>query len=524
MKTAFRRVFVVALCVVLSCATWLAAADDEFDRRVSAIVDAPAFRQATWGILVVDRQTGKVLFERHADKLFAPASTTKLFSVAAALVELGPDFRFETRVVRSGAIDRDGRLEGDLILVASGDLTMGGRTLPDGSIEYTDVDHIYANGSNDAELTQTDPLAGLNHLARQVASAGIRHISGQVVIDDRLFERERGSGSGPATLTPIMINDNLVDIMIRPTQVGESASISWRPAGHTFSFRNNVRTVAAGGEADISIRTEFRRSYIEGTIPEDHPPLVRVHEVRFTTTHAQALFVDALRRAGIEIESGDRRDRPSFSLRRRLPPQEEIAQMPIVARFVSPPFSESAKLILKVSHNLHASTLPLLLAARYGERTLDQGMRIQAEHLKSLGVDVQTISFGGGAGGSNADYVTPRATVQLLLGVDEQPFAEAFQAALPIMGVDGTLADMAPEDSSVRERVQAKTGTLYWRNLMDDGYLLTSKALAGYATAASGRELVFSVVVNNVPLSDKDETSAIGRTITQLCEIFFEWF
>ncbi len=85
-----------------------------------------------------------------------------------------------------------------------------------------------------------------------------------------------------------------------------------------------------------------------------------------------------------------------------------MAKLPKVAEYTSPPFSEFVKVILKVSHNLYASTLPLLLAAQHGERTLDAGLRRQGDILKSLGVDLDGISFGGGAGGDRADLATPR--------------------------------------------------------------------------------------------------------------------
>ena len=70
-----------------------------------------------------------------------------------------------------------------------------------------------------------------------------------------------------------------------------------------------------------------------------------------------------------------------------------------MAEYTSPPFSEYLRVILKVSHNLHASTLPLLLAARHGERTLQAGLKQEGIILKTLGVEPATISFGGGAGG-----------------------------------------------------------------------------------------------------------------------------
>ena len=114
--------------------------------------------------------------------------------------------------------------------------------------------------------------------------------------------------------------------------------------------------------------------------------------------------------------------------------------MPEVSHCTSPPFGEFIKVILKVSHNLHASTLPLLLAARQGERTLQAGLRRQGAVLKNLGIEPTTVSLGGGAGGSRSDLVTPCATVALLTAMAARPKFPAFKAALPILGRDGTLA------------------------------------------------------------------------------------
>lgn len=515
----------LVLCAVSSAWRSPVAANEELADRIAAVTDSPPYHQSHWGLLVVDRQTGEVLYEKNADKLFVPASAAKLFTVAAALVEFGSDYRFQTRIVRNGSVDRDGTLEGDLILIASGDLTLGGRTLPDGSIAYTNVDHIYANGANEATLTTPDPLAGLNELARQVAAAGIGKIEGDVLIDDRLFDRELGSGSGPEIISPIVVNDNVIDLTIGPTKAGETASLKLRPESKSTNFRNNVQTVERDGELTLEIQRGFRRISIVGTIPEGHPPVVRIYDRRFPAWHAQNLLVEALGRAGVEVEEKtSRRERFGFGSQRNLPDRAQVARMPQVARFTSPPFSESAKLILKVSHNLHASTLPLLLAARHGKQTLDEGLKIQARHLRSLGIDVDTISFGGGAGGDRADYVTPRATVALLQAVAEQPFAEQYRAALPVLGVDGTLADMLPHESPARGKVQAKTGTLYWNNRMSSGYVLTGKALAGYATTASNRELTFAILVNNVLLESDDQTTMVGRTLAELCEVLYDAF
>src|ERR1700734_612702 len=180
-------VCLVAQLVVCGAGLILAAASATAGERLSPqirdVIDGPRFQHARWGLLVADRRTGEVLYERDADKLFPPASTTKLYSVSAALDALGSNFCFETPVFRRGTIDAAGVLNGDLILVAVGDLTLGGRPPKANEIEYTKADHTYANPAGNAVLTAGDPLSGLNLLARQIARAGIRHIGGQIVVD-----------------------------------------------------------------------------------------------------------------------------------------------------------------------------------------------------------------------------------------------------------------------------------------------------------------------------------------------------
>ncbi len=178
-------------------------------------------------------------------------------------------------------------------------------------------------------------------------------------------------------------------------------------------------------------------------------------------------------------------------------------------------------MILKVSHNLQASTQPLLLAAKHGKRTLEDGLHVQRDVLRRLGVDVDTISFGGGAGGSSADLVTPRATVQLLLHMATRPDAAVYKAALPVLGIDGTLSEAVGPESPARGKVYAKTGTYFVDNTLRGRIVLTSKALAGYMTTTSNRELVIALFVNNVHLEKASETALVGKTLGRLCEVIY---
>jgi D-alanyl-D-alanine carboxypeptidase/D-alanyl-D-alanine-endopeptidase (penicillin-binding protein 4) len=488
---------------------------DQLAGRIAEVINGPDYKHAHWGILIADLESGETLYELNADKLFAPASTTKLFSTATALDTFGADFRFETPVYRTGDIGERGELLGDLILVASGDLTFGGRSDGDGKIVFKDSDHTYANGNTTAELTEPDPLAGINELAKQVRAAGIRRVRGDVLIDDRLFDKAEGSGSGPSSLTPIIVNDNVIDIVVTPTAAGEPARVTSRPETALYQIDAWVDTAEKGSEPRVIVsRAGPGRITVRGQIPVGHKPLVRVYEVEDAAAFARGLFIESLRRAGVIVDASPLAPRRTDRL-----PRAGANGLTRVAVLASPPFSESIKLILKVSHNLHASTLPLLVATKHGHRSLADGLRYQHEFLARVGVDVDTISFGGGAGGSRADYTTPRATVQLLRVVSQRPDFAVYEAALPVLGVDGTLATSVGPDSPARGKLRAKTGTLYWDNVMNGRFLLTSKALAGYATTSRDRRVAFAMFVNNTHIQKSSETAREGKTLGRLCEI-----
>ncbi len=503
-------------CLAVCPAPALWAADKPLDTRIAEVLDEERYRTAHWGILIEEQGSRRVIYELNAGKLFVPASTTKLYSVATALDSLGADHRFETAVYRQGEVDGNGELKGHLTLVAGGDLTLGGRTDPGGGIAFRDVDHTYANFTACHALTDPDPLAGLNELARQVAARGIKRVRGEVRVDDGLFEKVEGTGSGPSNITAIMVNDNVIDFLITPGKAGAPASVTSRPQTAVIEVDARVETVSAGREPEIKISAPMEgRMVVRGHIAEGNPPLVRVREVTDPATFARGLFIEALERAGVTVDASPLDSNGQAVLTR----EGKDGRGKRVALLKSPPFGEEAKLILKVSHNLHASALPLLVAVQHGQRTLGDGLRLQRKFLERAGVDVKTISFADGAGGGRADYTTPRATVQLLQHMAGRPDFSVYAAALPVLGVDGTLASSVGPESPARGKVRAKTGTLVWENTMNANVLLTSKALAGYLTTASGRKLVMAMMVNNVPLKKSADTALVGQTLGRLCEI-----
>jgi D-alanyl-D-alanine carboxypeptidase len=279
-------------------------AESTWISQIEQTIDEPEYQHANWGLLISDADSGDVLYERNGEKLFAPASTTKLYSVAAALDTLGPDYRFETPVYARGQTDTNGVLHGDLILVASGDLTLGGRTDHEGHIAFA------------GDLT--------------------RHARGPAAID-------------------------------------------WRPRSAAVSVDAQVPTVASNEDLRIRLNGVSQRSItVRGHIPVGHKPLVRVSEVPDPGSFARTLLIEALRRAQVQVDASPFTRNGS----ELAPARASYSTLRRVALFRSSPFREELKLILKINHNLHASTLPLLIRTEI--RTFYPDPRCRVQEIAAL--------------------------------------------------------------------------------------------------------------------------------------------
>jgi D-alanyl-D-alanine carboxypeptidase/D-alanyl-D-alanine-endopeptidase (penicillin-binding protein 4) len=279
-----------------------------------------------------------------------------------------------------------------------------------------------------------------------------------------------------------------------------------------------VATVAEDKPVHLNIEGVGSHVFtIRGEIPAKAKPWVRIYPVEDPAAFARALFIETLRKEGVRVDAS-----PLQAPNAELPERDSYTKLARVARYTSPPFSEAIKVTLKVSHNLYASTLPLLLAAKEGKRSLADGLRLQRKFLDELGVPTDTISFGGGAGGASADSVTPRATVKLLQAMMKRPYYPVYRDGLPVLGVDGTLHDAVGPASQARGKVLAKTGTLVYHDGMNDRSLLRSKSLAGVLTTANGRELLVALFVNDVPLPKGATPTREGKVLGKLCEIIHQ--
>lgn len=480
--------------------------------KMLKIMQQPKYQHAQWGILAKDSETGKVIVDLNSNQLFLAGSVTKVYSVAAFLHAYGDSYRFKTPVYLKGDL-QNGILEGDLILVGKGDLTMGARQTGD-TLSFTKIDHSYANMLPGAGLTKQNPLHGINELAKQIREKGITQVNGNILVDNRLFEETDSRG---IKITPLMINENLIDIVINPTQSNQTAELSWWPQVPGYTVVNHVQTVEKGAfQIQVTSDELGRQVVVEGTIPLDQKEVVRTFSIKDPQHFARQAWIQALHNQGVKIRI-DEKKAPE------LPSQEDYRNMQPVALWISPPLSEYAKLILKVSLNTGANWIPLLLAAQKGKKTFDEGMLLIGQFIEEEAkITRGNFVFTDAAGGEN-NRLTPQATIKLLDYIYRLP-ADQFQKfyqALPILGVDGSLADFG-KTTEVVGKVYAKTGTGMYENLATQELFLAAQALAGYIMGKNGHLLQFMITINNGQVSEIQDVLATFEDQAQMTAIIYE--
>ncbi|MFJ7199666.1 MULTISPECIES: D-alanyl-D-alanine carboxypeptidase [unclassified Streptomyces] len=278
------------------------------------LMNTAPWSSGEWGVQVTDLKSGTVVQSENPSSQFMTGSTAKTFAVGAALDVLGSDHRFHTPIVHSGSVSGDGRLSGDLIMVGSGDLTLGGRTNAAGDLDIPDFDHYDANAvPGMATLTPEDPLAGIDDLARQVAASGIRRIDGDVIIDNRLWDPVSIGGT---PITPTVVNDNLIDVLITPNAPREQATVGWRPKTASFTVDAQVTTTAAGTAPAVRTDSTFPGHIrVRGSMPADATaPFMATYQVPDPAAFARTVLVEALTRHGVSVAATPLGSNPSDKL------------------------------------------------------------------------------------------------------------------------------------------------------------------------------------------------------------------
>jgi len=495
-------------------------ADQALPPGITEVMNNPPYADATWSLFVVDVETGETVYELAPDTMLLTGSVRKTFSVGFALNELGAAHRFDTPIYRRGNVT-NGVLEGDLILVASGDLALGGRQLPDGGLAYTPFDHNEANSLGAATLTEADPLTGIRALAAEVAASGITEVTGEVIVDDRLFESFRVP-NGNVLVTPVIINDNRVDVTVTPTSPGEPAQVEWRPKSVAFGVDAEVMTVGAGEETDVNLSADTPgMGKVSGTIAVDYTPpapgvdsFVRTFIIEDPSSYARIVLIEALTKAGVSVAADPTAANPATLL----PEQGSYSDDTRVALWVSPPYADYAKLILKISHNLGASTSLMLGGLAQGATDRDAALAAERAVLTGeFGLDGEGFNFPTNGSGSPDSEATARTIVTLLKTISGKTFFESYLESFPKLGVDGSLADTGV-DSPAKGKVYGKTGTT-----VIDGGFYKAQVLAGYIDAKSGKRLAYAIIMNDIgPFKGIEDGLAAFEAEGEIATVIYE--
>lgn len=509
------------------CSKTPPAIDGNVPADIRTVLAQPLYDKALWGLRVADVGSGKVLIDLQPNHNFFIGSVRKIFSVGALLNQVGPAHTYNTPIYRQGDIDAAGVLHGNLILEAAGDLTMGGRTNPDGTIAFSEFDHNEADSLGNAILTAPNPLAGYDALARQVAAAGITEVAGNVIVDDRLFQPFNFRDQ--FKVTPIFVNDNVIDLTINPAPVGSPAALVWRPVSAALRITNAQAMTGPGSENTLALNPELPQcigipdctASIDGNLPVDFvPPLTNkfplVQTIRIVkpSNYARTVLIEALRSARVKVDAAPVAENPVALL----PPRNAYLPASKIAELTSMPYSADAKLILKVSYNIGADTSLMLYGLTQGVDNMDGALAAERRNLVShYGLSADEFKFVDGSGGG-LTTATTHAVTQMLLALINRPAFPSFFAALPILGVDGSLGFVThfqsdPTLTGATGQVSAKTGTFVLG--ASSGFVLRAQALAGYVKTRSGRRLAFALVVNDVPITNPDHLLQVVMQVFQ---------
>jgi PBP4 family serine-type D-alanyl-D-alanine carboxypeptidase len=487
--------------------------------RVERILDRAEFRHAMAGVEVYSLDTHETLLAINPDKLFVPGSTTKLLTTATTLDALGADYRFHTRVYRTGAISSNGTIDGDLILVASGDPDLSGRSSAGDTLAFTNEDHSYG-GSVDTRAVPGDPLLVLRELAQQVAAHHVTRVRGHIRVDASMFaqgDRELGTG---VVISPVVVNDNVVDVTVSPGRsAGDPVTIAVAPATAYVHFVNQAKTADVGARPSVAFGSDSAHPdgshtvAIVGALPAGSPSILYSYAVPDPQRFAEMAFMQVLGEAGVSgrvTAAPDPITHPTAT-----------SSDAVVADHVSLRWAEEVKVTLKVSQNLHASMMPYLLSAVRGQADSapQPGFDIERAFLLRAGLNLDGAMQSDGAGGQ-AEF-TPDFMVHFLTYMTTRPDYPVYLRALPILGRDGTLAKIQTQ-SPAAGHVFAKTGTFVTGDALNRNLLVAGKGLAGYLTTADGRHLVIAAYFNNVSVSDDKGVELVGLALGEIAAVAYD--
>ena len=445
----------------------------QLKRDVDAIATQPLFNKARLGIAIQPLGATHPLYTRDAERYFLPASTTKVMTTAAALMQLGPQFRIQT----------------DLYGVGQGAI----------------LDHLRIVGRGDPSLSDQQ----LQQVAAQLQKQGVRQIN-RLLGDDTYFQdagvvpswewEDIQAGYG-APINSLILNQNAYELKLWPQTLGQPLKVEWLSPKPVGSWRqiNRTRTVAKGAPESVEIKRRLQGSTLEieitGQLQVGAPPdrsAVAVVDPGWFLLHrfrsALAAHQIKVGKLSLLTNNQDRRATLKSTSEKRL------------AQIQSPPLSALITTTNQDSNNLYAEALLRALGAATASKqtpptTHQQGITALQKTLQKLGVQPSTYELADGSGLSRHNLVSPIALVQTFKGMLQSPYAAVFQASLNQDAVG-----------------KSPTSTLFSKS----GSMQGVSTLSGYLQQGQSPPLVFSLMFNQYNQSSAQQDQATDALLLSI--------
>jgi D-alanyl-D-alanine carboxypeptidase/D-alanyl-D-alanine-endopeptidase (penicillin-binding protein 4) len=479
---------ICAIAIVIACQPPAPAAGPSpvmtravLRNSIDSLVADPMFRNANWGILIVEPTTGDTLYSRSAGKLFMPASNEKLLIGSTAFAQLGTAYRFTTTFLSSGPIT-NGVLGGDLIVVGRGDPSVSDAMMGGDAMKPLRVaaDSLYALGIREISGSL---VKGGN--AFPDTTIGNWDWSSETYAVDELFFNQGSARvtafGGDRTGDPVKLRSAPARTM--PTIVNEVVTSDTPPAGVAAGGGRGGGGRGGrggGGARSGAVRATFD---MRGPLPvvhltgwvAPHDSITTQIPLRDPASAWLQAFAEALADRGIVLHGSIVRTPDAVITNQK---QLFVLSSPTLGEIFPPFFKPSQNQIGEI-------LLRTLGLERAGIGSADSGVKVVERQMAAWGIDTAAVVVRDGSGLSRHDYVTPEAIVKILDTMRKRPDFKIFYDALPIGGVDGTIASRM-RGTPAQGNVHAKTGTVD-----------RSHALSGYVTTTDGKMLLFSFQANN---------------------------
>lgn len=406
------------------------------DVNVNTMMTDPVLKNASWGFVIYDPKTKKVISSYNENSPLVPASTTKLLTTETALNMLGENYRWMTQLEYSGEIDETGTLNGNLYIVGSGDPSLG--TNKAGASAYRDIVADFVNG---------------------ISREGIKKINGDIIIQTALFK-------GNITSLP----ENVVWLENNNYYLPVGTTKEINPANEKLivkksnSFTGSKKYFYVSPYAKQMVYAEkYEGDGILTTKLPDAPAFLANS------------FKANLAKSGVAVTG------------KVVPKMTDAApeSRKMISIYKSPTLSDIVYYTNQRSDNgLAEALLRTVGFQKLGDQTAESGRIVVNNHLRDVSFDIENLNYMDGSGLSRSNKVTPISQVKYLSSLMSQKYYKTYFDSLPIAGQTGTLKRMFIGEGN--GQIFAKTGTLN-----------KVKTLAGYIKTNSGKTLVFSLLVNN---------------------------